>query len=214
MNKSEGEVEDEDDLKSEDKGESENKDGSESEGENINTPRPAVNTPRPAVSNTRRVGRGSSVAPKTNAILRQLRKMSLGFGTFVQEATGKDNYRKQLNRTPELTRSLYICAQIVDNSEKAAYAEYRAELKSISRYDHFQTWKAEDVDHLQSKAEDVMEEMNTRAPQLMSLFQVITRPADPRSNRDKATDHGRWITIMAILLYTYMPRTCTRWPTM
>lgn len=47
----------------------------------------------------------------------------------------------------------------------------------------------------------------------MSLFQVITRPADPCSNRDKATNHGRWITIIAILFYTYMPRTCTQWPT-
>ena len=82
-NESEGKVEDEDDSESEDEGESENEDGLEGEGENINTPQPAVNTPQPAVLNTRRVGRGSSVAQKTNAILRQLRRMGLGFGTFV-----------------------------------------------------------------------------------------------------------------------------------
>ena len=184
--------------------EEESKDG----GKNINTPRPAHR------NMGRVVGRNSSVAEKTQAIMRQLRKLQLSFGTLVEEAIKAPPYKSQLSRRPELTRSLHTPAQALDMFEKTAHAMYRAELRSMSGYDHFQTWKAEDVDHLQTKASDVVEEMNTRAPRLMSLFRVIARPADNRSRRDEVTDQSRWIAMMAILLYTYMPRTCTRWPTM
>ena len=123
-------------------------------------------------------------------------------------------YKTQLTRSSGVARSLYTRALVVEMFEEDAHAEYRAELRSMTRYDHFQTWKAEDVDHLQTKASNVIEEMNTRAPRLISLFRAITRPEDSRSKRDKGANDSRWIAIMAILLYTYMPRTCTRWPTM
>ena len=69
-----------------------------------------------------------------------------------------------------MTRSLYTRAQAVEMFEEAAHAEYRAELKSMSKYNHFRSWNAEDVDHLQTKASNVIEKMHTRALRLMSLF--------------------------------------------
>ena len=61
----------------------------------------------------------------------------------------------------------------------------------MTTYDHFQTWKAEDINHLQSKASDLMQEMQTRAPRLMSSFRVIVRLEDTRSRREDITDHNR-----------------------
>ena len=139
-----------------------------------------------------------------------MRKMRLGFAAFVNEAIKDRRYKNQLTRStnPELTRALYNptrSVHAVDELEKKVHAEYRTELKSMAKYDHFQAWKAKDVDHLQTKARDVIGEMRTRAPRLVSLFCVITRPADSRSKRDKDANDSRWIAIMAILLYTFKP---------
>lgn len=204
-NKDEGGSENEDEGESENEDEGESKD--EDEGES--------HTPRSMKKNYRQsVGRESSVQNQTKKILRQLRHLRLSFGTFVEEAIKTSRYKFQSTRKFELIRSLYSQTQFVEMTEEANHAEYRVELRSMTKSKHFQCWKAGDVDHLEIKADNVIKEMKTRAPRLMSLFRVIAKPEDRRSNREESTDFSRWISIMAILLYTYMSRTCTRWPTM
>lgn len=206
----EGSREDEGEYSQEAGGEcsEENEAESEKEDENSNTPRPVGRMSRQLVN------RKSSVARKTKEITYHLRRLKLSFGDFVEEAVQKAKYQNQLTRKPELIYSLYTQAQLVGTSEEANHAKYRAELRSMAKSKHFKVWKAEYINHLKTKASDVIKEMETRAPRLMSMFQVITRPEDRRSNREKTADNSRWVAIMAILLYTYMPRTCTRWPTM
>ena len=127
--------EEEDSNENEDQssGEGGGKSSDEDEGEGFNTPRPVDPNRRQVV------GQNSSAAEKTKAIMKQLKRLQLSFGTFVEEAVKLCRYKSQLTCTPNLTRSLYTRAQVVEMFEEAAYAEYRAELKSMSKYNHFRS---------------------------------------------------------------------------
>lgn len=166
-------------------------------------------TPRVA---RQKATRNSSDQEKTNEILEHMRRLKLSFGAFVEEAVKKDaQYKSQLSHRPELLRSVYsdkVALNVFDNGHRL----YRTELQSMGRCNYFRTWKAGDVEPFKTSSETVIREMENRAPSLMSLFRAIARAEDDRSRR--VDIHNRWISIMAILCYTYMPRTCTLWPTL
>lgn len=160
---------------------------------------------------------------KTDVIFQCLQNLRLSLPAFFKLAMSKSQYKAQMVQAfaedTKLVTSVMPRSKQHLNHVEWGVQKYQQELLALTESKYFGRWMVAEIKNQamnQTATTDVMQQLQRHAPHLLHLFSFITQPVRHTKSRHKSLEDRstRWVSIFAILCYTFAPRKSNMWAVM